>query len=345
MARKTEAWRGYGLQKETSYGVGGGTFTRLFHSSGPIDVRPNHQETNEDEITGFNSPTRRDILTKIAEFSHEQRAMPHNLALFMSMVMGQIISDQPDNANDPNVYRHYIQRLTNTDKLQSIPVIEFDGIDQRMYPGAVCKSLEMTAEREGFVRINAALMASGAESIDATPAPAVGGESYMKFGDIKINRGGSLSGSVGTQDLSISGETEISAKVRSFKWTVDNGGQAKYHLGDPSGFVGAMERGARWQHTLEAQIEIDDATHHDVLINQTQYVLFVPILGAVIPGGSGSFNYKADIYFPLVEYEEAAKSYDGDGNTIIDTKFVVLEDQTHGDFIAEVHNEVAGYLT
>lgn len=338
-------WRGFSITKETPYGTAETINTLLYFKGQPADVKAGNQITNEDEITGFSEPTTRDILTKMLEFSHEQRSMPHNLALFLALCGGKVTTDQQNVTTNPNAYRHYIERDLTAVDLPSVTMIENDGVQQKKYPGIICKSLEVRGEREGFVEVTAECKGNGAESNDASAKPSAEAESYLRYGDVTLTRGGAITGTVALGTLAVgSSPTDLSAKLRSFNYRIDNLAQPIYEIGDQTKQVSRMERGRRWEHTLNCQLEIEDTSHHDAMLAGTQYVLHIPIVGGVIGGGDGSLNYRCELYFPLVEYMESPKSYDDRGILIVDAVFKVLEDATFGSVIAEIHNKVPAYL-
>ena len=339
-------WRGFSRNREAAYGTAEAADGLFYFTGQPADVKPREQITNEDEITGFTEPITRDVLTEILELTHEQRAMPDNLALLLALCMGKVTTDQPDQPNDPDAYRHYIERDLTTVDLKSVTMVENDGVQQKQYPGIICKSVEVSGAREGFVTLAAELMGSGAESNSVESKPSAAGESYLRYGDATITRGGAITGTPAGGDLAVgSGPTDLSAKVRSFNYKVDNLARPIYELSDQTKHVSRMERGRRWEHTLNCVFEMEDVSHHDAMLAGTQYVLHIPIIGGVIPGGSGDENFRCELYFPIVEYMEAPKTYDDDGILVVDGQFKVLEHSTLGSVIAEIHNSVAEYLT
>lgn len=341
--RVNAGWRAFSLAKETSYGTAQSTIDQLLHFEGaPADVTINNQETNENEITGLTDVSSREIITYGLEFQHAQRMLPHNSALFLAMCMGKVTTDQPDNVNAPNTYRHYLERDLTLPELKSVTMIENDGSEQKQYPGIYCKGITLSGERDSFCKIEADLGGSGQESTDVTGKPNQVGESYMRFGDVTVNRGGSFSGSVAGGDLAHGGSpTDLSAKVRSFSYKVENNANPVYEMGDQSKYVSRVERGRRWSHELNVQFELEDGSHHTGLTQGMEYAFSLPIVGSLI---EDTYNYRCTLYFPKVVYREAKKSED-DGTLLVDAVFEVLEDATYGSVIAEVHNKVTSYLS
>ncbi len=343
--RISTGWRGFSIAKETSYGSPAGIST-AFNFEGPItDVQPNEVQTNENEVTGLNEASMQEILNWKLDGSHQQRAMPHNLAFFLAMVLGKVTTDQPDNINDPTVYRHFIERDLANISLPSVTMVEYDGIANKRYTGLFGKSIKVSGERGDFLKLEAQFGGMGKEEANSDSKPAVVGESYLRYGDVNFTRGGSLSGSVASGDLAVSGSlTSFKADLQSFEWNVDNQAKSFYEMGDGSGYVTRAERGDRFQQNLSVVLEMQDDSHKTGLVNGSEYVLNIPVTGAVIDGGSGSFNYSCELIFPKVVYKEAKKDRDGEVVTV-NAEFQVLEDTTYGSVIAKVINEQSGYLT
>jgi hypothetical protein len=343
--RITTGWRGLSIAKETTTGTPA-TVDTAFHFEGPpVDIEINEAQTDENEITGLNEPGTHEILNWKLEGAHTQRATPHNLAYFLAAVMGKVTTQTPDGTNDPSVRRHWVERDLANVQLPTVTLIEFDGIAQKRFPGTFVKSVKVNGERNDFLKIEAQLGGMGKEESVSISKPSVVAESYLRYGDVEFTRGGSLSGSVASGDLAVGGSpVSFKGDLRSFSWTIDNQAVPVYEMGDNTGYVSRIERGERFSQELSAVFEMQDDTHKTGLINGTQYVLNIPITGSVISGGSGSFNYSANLIFPKVVYREAKKDRDGHA-LIVNAEFQVLEDATYGSAIVKVINEQTGYLT
>ncbi len=342
--RITTGWRGFSTAKETTYGTPA-VLATSFNFEGPItDIQPNEVQTDENEVTGLNEPAKQEVLNWKLDGSHQQRAMPHNLAHFLTMVMGKVTTDQPDIANDPSVYRHYIERDLISITLPSLTMVEYDGIAAKRFSGLFGKSVKISGERGDFVKLDAQFGGMGKEESSIDSKPTVVGESYLRYGDVNFMRGGSLSGSVSSGDLSIVGTpTSLKGDLQSFEWTIDNQAQTIYEMGDSSSFVSRVERGDKFSQSLSASLEMQDDTHKTGLINGTEYVINIPITGSVIGGGSGSYKFSCDIIFPKVVYKEAKK--DRDGEVVkVNAEFQILEDTTYGSVIVKIINEQTSYL-
>ncbi len=340
--RITTGWRGFSTAKESTYGTPA-TLATAFNFEGPItDIQPNEIHTNENEVTGLNEPSKQEILNWKLNGNHQQRAMPHNLAHFLAMVMGKVTTDQPDSTNEPTVYRHFIERDLVNIALPSITMVEYDGIANKRFSGLFGKSVKVSGERGDFVKLEAQFGGMGKEEANSDSKPTVAGESYLRYGDVNFTRGGSISGSVATGDLAVGGlPTSFMGDLQSFEWSIDNQAKTFYEMGDGSSYVSRVERGDKFNHSLSAVLEMQDDAHKSGLVNGTEYVMNIPIIGAVI--ASGSFKFSCDIIFPKVVYKEAKKDRDGEIVTV-NAEFQVLEDSTYGSVIIKIINEQSAYL-
>lgn len=343
--RISTGWRGFSIAKEASFGSPTPVDTAFNFEGPPTDIEINRSETDQDEITGLNEPGTHEVLNWKLDGVHRQRATPHNLAYFLAGVMGKVTTQTPDAGNDPTVRRHWIERELNASALPSVTLIEFDGIAQKRFSGIFMKSVKLTGTRNDFIKIEAQMGGMGKEESSAISKPNVVAESYLRYGDVEFTRGGSLSGSVAGGDLLLTGSPQsFKADLRSFVWSIDNQAEPVYEMGDNSGFVSRAERGDRFTHDLSCVFEMQGDAHKTALVNGTEYVLNIPIIGGVIPGGSGAFNFKANLIFPRVVYREAKKSVDGQ-TLIVNSEFQVLDDSTYGSAIVAITNEQSGYLT
>ncbi len=342
--RITTGWRGFSLAKETSYGSPATVDTAFNFEGPPTDIEINLAETDENEITGLHEPGAHEILNWKLDGVHRQRTTPHNVAYFLAAVMGKVTTQTPDAGNDPTVRRHWIGREVGNAALSSLTMVEFDGIAQKRFPGIFAQSVRVLGERNDFLKLEARLGGMGKEEASAIGKPPVVAESYLRYGDVEFTRGGALSGSVAAGDLAVGGSpVSFKGDLKSFAWTLNNQAVPVYEMGDNSGHVSRAERGDRFTHDLTAQFEMQDDTHKTGLINGTQYVLNIPLVGGVISGGSGAFNFSIDLIFPKVVYRQAKKARDGQ-EVIVNAEFQVLEDATYGSVIVKVINEQTGYL-
>lgn len=344
--RITAGWRGLSTAKESALGTAA-TVDESFNFEGePTDIEVNAQETNESEVTGYNEPTAKEILNYKLDSSHEQRALPHNIAQFLGMVMGKVTTDKPDNVGNAAVYRHWFERdLTNV-ALPSFTLIENDGIATKQFTGIFGKTFKLIGARGDFIQMVCEFGGMGKEEASAVTKPAQIVESYLRYGDVDFLRGGSLTGTVAGGDLAHGSGTSFKADLRSFEWMIDNQAEAIYELGDSSGYVSRVERGDRFVQTLNAVLEMQDDSHKTGLTAGTEYVISIPIVGSAITGvdTDGSLFYTAEIILPKVVYRGAKKGRDAE-KMIVNAEFEVLEDTTHGSAIVKVQNKQVAYLT
>jgi hypothetical protein len=342
--RISTGWRAFSTGQESAYGSPATVTTALNFEGAPTDIEPNEMQTDEKEITGFVEATQHETLNWKLEGHHKQRAMPHNLAIFLGLVMGQVTSDQPDVGNDPDVYRHYIERDLVSPAMKSVTLVEYDGVAQKQFPGIFGKSVKISGERGQFLQLYASFGGMGKEEASAVSKPASVAESYLRYGDVEFTRGGTLSGSVAGGDLAVgSSPTSFKGVLRSFEYSINAEPVVLYEMGDNTGYVTRAERGERWKQELNAVFEMADDTHKTALISGTEYVLSIPITGGVIAGGSGNLNNEAHFIFPKVVYREAKKAVEG-SIVIVNGGFQILEDATHGSVIVKIQNKQSSYL-
>jgi hypothetical protein len=344
--RVTTGWRGFSKAKESAYGTPA-TVNTAFNFEGAVtDIEPDEVQTDENEVTGLNEESEQDILRWKLDGSHTQRAMPHNIAHFLSMVMGKITSAQPDAVNDATVYDHYIERELSSVLIPSLTLVEFDGVALKQFPGIFGKTLKISGERGDFVKMECEFGGMGKEEGSAINKPTVVKESYLRYGDVNFMRGGSLSGSVGAGDIAVGGGgVAFKTDLSSFEWKIDNDAQVIHEMGSGSeGHASRVERGDKFKQELSAVLEMQDDTHKTGLINGTEYVLNIPITGGIIPGGSGNLNFAANIIFPKVVYREAKKERDGEV-MVVNANFQIMEDTTYGSVIVKITNEQTAYLS
>jgi hypothetical protein len=342
--RITKGWRGFSNAKESAYGTPA-TVDRAFNFEGPpTDIEVNDAQTNEEEITGLNEPSTYEILSYKLDGNHKQRAMPHNLAFFVGLVMGKVTTLTPDAGGNATVRDHFFERdLVNVD-LPPVTMVEFDGITAKQFPGIFGKTFKLSADRSGFVQMECDFGGMGKEESSAISKPTVIQESYLRYGDVEFTRGGSLSGTVADGDLAVGGgPTSFKGALKNFEWTLNNNAKTIYEMGDNTGFVTRVERGDRFSQDLSGVFEMADDTHKTGLINGTAYVLNIPIVGGVIPGGTGAYNFSGNLIFPKVVYKEAKKEIEGH-DVIVNTSFQILDDATYGSVIFKITNEQAAYL-
>jgi len=342
--RITTGWRAFSAAKESAYGTPQTVDTSFNFEGPPSDIEPNEAQTDANEITGYHEATKHEILNWRLDGSHKQRAMPHNIAFFLGAVLGSVTTDQPDVINDPDVYRHWFERDIAGVAVPSFTLVEYDGVAKKRFAGAFIKSFKLSGDQNDFIKMEADFGAMGKEESSAISKPAVVAESYLRYGDVELTRGGALSGTVGAGTLAVgSSPTSFKTALKKFEYGVSSDPRPIYEMGDNSGYVSRVERGERWNHSLSAVLEMADDTHKTALINGTEYVLNIPIVGGVIAGGSGNLNYTAELIFPRVVYREARKDLDGDV-VVVKADFEVMEDTTYGSVIVKVQNKQSAYL-
>ncbi len=325
------AWRAFSMLQQADIGTQKPVNTTFYFEGEPMEPEVD-VKLNEDEITGEFMPTKHRILTRKFAGKHKQKAFPHLVGMFASMVMGK---DTSAVVGASTAYKHKLEIDKDMVALPYRTMVEFDGLKQTAYPGVACVGFQISGKRGEFVEFEADLIGSGSEADDATVKPDRVDESYMTYGDAKLYTGGVFDG-----DL-VAGGTDLSAKVIDFSAALKNNGKAKYLMGDSSGNAGRVQRGLTFAADLKAKLELEDQTHRAALLAGTEMVLRIPIVGGVANGAS---NYTIELIFPRVIYRAAKKGVD-DGNLVVNADFAVLSDPTYGPLVIHVINlQQASYL-
>jgi len=202
--RITQGWRAFSATEESTFGTPeaiSASIGRLNFEGEPSEAKPLEMFDNADEITGSNEMTSLDVLTQTVETVHSQRAMAHNISLFMAMCLGKITTDQDTNGAAAGMYRHYIERDLTTLVLKAVTMWEFDGLAQKVFHAVACKSVQIVGERSGFCRVDAELVGRGSETVTSETKPSQAAENYLRYGDVTLYRGGGLTGTVGAGSI------------------------------------------------------------------------------------------------------------------------------------------------
>lgn len=296
-----------------------------FEGTDLIEPEPNTYFLNTTEITGELLPTKKVLLNKKLSFKHKCKATPTTVALFASMAMGK---DTASVVGATTAYMHKIQLDKTVVDLPTRTMVENDGSSQFAFAGIACAGFTISASRGEFVEFEADLVGSASEGADVTAKPTASPESYLTCNDCKLYQGGAYDGSI------VTGGTEISAQVQSFKMEFKNGAKEQYLMGDPSGLVGSIRRGLTYTVDFEAEIELTDRSQRTAMLAGTEYVFRIPIVGGT---ANGVAKYTVEPTFPRVAYMAAKKGV-SDGILKVGAKFAVLSDSTYGAFDLRVIN-------
>jgi hypothetical protein len=325
-------WRGLSLTKQADINTAAPVDTLLQFSGDPMEPEPETFYVNDTEVTGELLPTDHRLLTKKLSAKQSSKAFPHLVGIFASMAMGK---DTPTKLGTTTAYKHAIEIDKNVVELPYRSLIENDGFAQFLYKGVACVGFTLSGQRGQFVEFEADLVGSAAEEADATPKPERVAESYLAYGDVTLTKGGAYDGTA------VTGGTSLAAQLISFKFEFKNNGKGVYLMGDPSGQVGQIRRGQKYEVNFEGEIELEDQTHRNDLLAGNEFVLDVPIVGGV---ANGVAHYGIEIIMPRVVYSAAKKGVN-DGILKVGAKFAVLADAVRGTPVLLVTNlQQASYL-
>ncbi len=326
-------WRGFSLTKQTDNITAAAVNTLLYYEGEPLQTAANNFWSNKGEITGELLPTQARLLNKKLEGKHKSKAYPHLVALFASMAMGK---DTSTVVGATTAYKHKLEIDKTVVELPKRTMIENDGQEQTKFIGVGCTGFTISAKENDFVDFEADLIGTANEVLnDVTAKPARVNESYLAYVDAQFFRGGAYDGTA------VTGATDFSGSLISFKLTFKNEAKGRYKFGDASGTLAAIRRGAQYTCELEAEMELEDTSHKAALLAGTEYVMRIPIVGGV---ANGAANYTVEIILPRVRYQEAPKKVN-DGILAVNAKFAVLSDPTYGGLIINCINlQQASYL-
>jgi hypothetical protein len=304
----------------------------LYFDGEPLETEIDQRYVNSDEITGEVLPTMTRTLTKKFAAKHKGKATPHLVALFASMAMGKCTTAM---VAATTAYRHKLEIEKNLSELPKRTVVEWDGDVQRKFVGVACSGFTISGKRGGLIEFEAELIGKGGEATDATAKPARVAESYLSYADTKLLRGGTFDGTA------VTGGTDLSSPLLDFKLTFKNGAKGVSVFGDSSGESASIRRGLKVECDLEASFEVEDASHRNALLNGTEYVLDIPVVGGT---ANGSAKYTIDIVLPRIQYREAKKGQE-EGTLKVAGKFDVLSDPSYGGLIINCINlQTTSYL-
>jgi len=340
MKTNITGWRGISKSAETTQGLAATVDISLAFAGDPLDREPDKTYKNDDEVTGQRVSSKSEITRYKLAGSHKQKAMPQNLAFFLAMAMGSVVSSQPDATGAPNTWEHLITYL-NDDTGILLPtrtIRENDGISDKEYKGVACKSIEISGQKGEHVEMVANLLGLGNETIEASGTytkPSTVLESYLNYSDVNLRKGGTWDPVAKT----ITGGTALEAKLKNFKFNFDNGATPEFAFGDNSKAATEIRAKGRLTTKLEAEFEIDDESHKTDLEAGTEFALIIPIVGTTI---EGTYNYTVEFLFPRCKYAAAKKGTD-DGMMKVGSEIELLASPDNAVYV-RIINKIAQIL-
>ena len=328
----TGGYRAFSMTKEATLGVPATVNTSVNYKGDLWDVVPKTLWTNKDENTGEIAPTTQQIMTYTMTAKHDQMLTSHIASLLFSWFLGNCTSS----AGNGTAFKHkmvadktMISQVTRTCE-------EYDGYQRYQYPGVACTGISIGGKREDWITISGDFLGMGQETgILIGTRPTQNFEPFLKYGDCTLKRGGTYDGTT------VTGGTDVSARLHEFKLDVKWGTKAIYNFGDNTGFAGAFIRGRMLDASLSAKFDFADASEKNAMIDGTKYVLEIPIIGGAIAGSTDLYTVR--LVLPCVTYKKAGKKSD-DGLLTLDAEFEVMADATHGPFHVHTINLATTYL-
>jgi len=348
---KEPGLRGFCFTKETPFGTAEAAATTLVDfRDKPTMPKIMERDTDADEYTGSVHRMRHNALKWQLDCVHEQRMLTYMAGLFLALVGGSVSSAAQGGTA---AYKHVIEDDDTSPDLLSVTMWEdTPSYGQKEYTGIVCTKVEIEGRRGGFVILRATLRGDGAEaSGDALAGIGVANsaEVYLQWGDCDVLIGGTYSEAAGVG--SIASGVSIKSQVRSFKVTIDNGGEPVFELGGDA-YASSFLKGdlkALEVATIELEIEPssdDPDLEYDYLLDETENVIEVKITGASMGGSEAAYYYTVDLMFPVTRSDDA--SIGADGALEVGThKFVAIKDDSENGYPiyqAQVTNKTTAYL-
>ena len=336
-------WRDFSATEQTALDAPEAlTSNHNYRPQGFMTIEVADRQDNSDELNGFNQATDDEIVKLIGKGSHSRKLVPHEAAHLLGFCLGKVTQDQPDVANAPPTYRHWIERDLTRTTVPAFTLIEHNGATQNLYNAVVVKSVKIVGNDEGYCELDAEFMSRGDE-VDNSEGKqsAVSGESYLKFGDVEFLRDGSLTGTVAAGTLAHGSGTSLKGDMKSFELSIDNDVRPRYEFGSSGGLVSRFDMGKQFLMELSAQMEFQSDADQAAMSAGTEYVISIPLIGATIEDVQ---KYTVDLIFPKVIIESVEKS-DDDGVLVSAIKYKVMEDATYGSFIVRVINKQQDYVT
>ena len=215
--------------------------------------------------------------------------------------------------------------------LPSFTVLDYLGAAlKKQWAGCMMQQVEISGARKGFVRMAGQIVGSGTATSPGTSRPAELTETYLKLGDATFTIAGTFDGTT------FSGGTAINAKVRSFRWVGENEIPDELVFEPNGGAQMARAERLRRRMSLQLEVEFDDSTEEDYVINETNLNLIINLAGA-----SGSWAVK--LIFPQFRFQ-TFPTQGGVGVLVRTLDAAVQQHSNYGSFMAQVINKTVDYL-
>ena len=215
--------------------------------------------------------------------------------------------------------------------LPSFSILDYIGAAyKKQFDGCMVQSFEIAADRKGFIRGAAQIVGSGTVSNPSTSRPTELAEVYLKIGDANINIAGTFNGRTFTSG------TDINAKVKGFRWSVENDIPDDLVYGVGGGQVRTKAERLRRRQSLQVMFEFEDMTEQAYVTAQTNLNLEINLAGA-----SGS--YAVNLYFPQMRFVSSPVS-GGTGVLMTSQDAAIQQHATYGSVMAKVINQQVDYL-
>jgi hypothetical protein len=259
----------------------------------------------------------------------------------VSPLLGSILAfglgASTDSTQDTSAGRHIIIPYTTDFSVKTFSALDlFTTTFYQAYHNCAVNSFELSTQRKGWLQLTAQIIGSGKIASTGVTVGSLGAAPTMgpalKAGDLKIFRsvdaGTTLPGTYaqGTEDLPGSA-TDISAKIRSFRWAYDNGLLADDAFEPGSGLFRARGERERRSQSLSFDVEFEDSTYLDYVTSENVVALEFDFTTATLAGGSTVY-YGMNLLFPMTKVQ-VVNVTGGVGTLIASCTAKVFDDGTN----------------
>lgn len=339
-----------------------GTADSAFNVTSGFWTRTVERQDDLDEYTGYEEDTStgtQRILSSADNGPMAGRATPHVVTILGIGALGTWSSGTAGTLGTAaTAYRHRIRPIKGTQGTQgagTLPALHatesLSGASdfQYDYQSVMVNSFGLSASRKGWVEYTAELIGNGVWRTSSLAKPSVVSESYLKAGDCSIFFGTSLAATPAqtkTAPGDITGTAygaaiEVTARVVSFNWQVNNNNPTDQNYGFNSGTTADHNDRGRRAQTLSMSLELHNSGQLSLLEQQKTLALEFECYGELI---ESSAYYGFNLGFPSLVVESFAVNGAPGDMVTVDYTFKVREDTTKGSVLLDTYNIRSAYL-
>jgi len=312
-------------------------------NSDPFAISP-ELVSDVDEIGGSEESTAQEELSTNVAGSLSQNKV---VAPFAASILAFALGASTDSTQDTNAGRHIITPYTTDFSVKTFSALDlYTTSVYRAYHNMAVDSFELSTSRKGWASLSAQVVGSGKNATSGVTVGNLGAAPTMgpalKAGDCKIflsvDAGTTLPGTYaqGTEDLPGSA-TDISAKIRNFRWRYSNGLISDDAFEPGSGLFRARAERDRRSQSVSFDVEFEDHTYLGYLTAQNTLAIEFDFTSATL-AGAGTVYYGMNILFPMLKLTSAVVS-GGVGSLVVSCEALVMDDGTNPTVQATVFDK------